>query len=121
MTTERRGLKAAAMVALCFVAMFVVLSLWPGFTPLYDEGAAPSQRLTPLFPQSAGSVCAAIRGERLDLWRARGHVHSHRDDAMMMAKGLEGVLPFWCWSFLPRSSSPCSGGRISDPSPDRRR
>ena len=29
-------------------ALFAVMSLWPGFTPLYDDAAAPGQRLTPL-------------------------------------------------------------------------
>jgi hypothetical protein len=31
------------------VALFAVLSLWSGFTPLYDEAAAPGQRVTSLF------------------------------------------------------------------------
>ena len=46
---ERRGLRAAGLAALGVVALFAALSLYPGFTPLYDEAAAPGQRLTPLF------------------------------------------------------------------------
>jgi aminobenzoyl-glutamate transport protein len=48
-TVERRGLRAAGLAALGVAALFAASSLWPGFTPLYDEAAAPGQRLTPLF------------------------------------------------------------------------
>ena len=48
-TMERAGLRAAGLAALTIVGVFATLALWPGFTPLYDEAAAPSQRLTPLF------------------------------------------------------------------------
>jgi hypothetical protein len=49
---ERRASRPQAsrtLTALTVVAVFATLALWPGFTPLYDEAAAPGQRLTPPF------------------------------------------------------------------------
>ena len=57
---ERRGLWAAGLAALAVVAVFATLALWPGFTPLYDEAAAPGQRLTPLFRGLIARVPVAL-------------------------------------------------------------
>jgi aminobenzoyl-glutamate transport protein len=93
-TTERRGLRAAGLVVLGIAALFAALSLWPGFTPLYDEAAAPGQRLTPLF---RGLVLGFLLLFLTTGWAygaVVGTIRSHRDVVAMMAKGLESMLPY---------------------------
>ena len=93
-TAERRGLRAAGLVALGVVALFAALSLWPGFTPLYDEAATPGQRLTPLFRGLTPGFLLLFLATGWAYGAVAGTVRSHRDVVAMMAKGLEGMLPY---------------------------
>ena len=93
-TAERRGLRAAGLAALGVVALFAALSLWPGFTPLYDEAAAPGQRLTPLFRGLTPGFLLLFLATGWAYGAVAGTVRSHRDIVAMMAKGLEGMLPY---------------------------
>ena len=93
-TAERRGLRAAGLAALGVAALFAALSLWPGFTPLYDEAAAPGQRLTPLFRALAPGFLLLFLATGWAYGAVAGTVRSHRDVVAMMAKGLEGMLPY---------------------------
>ena len=91
---ERRGVQAAGLVALGVVALFAGLSLWPGFTPLYDESAAPGQRLTPLFRGLTPGFLLLFLATGWAYGAVVGTIKSHRDVVAMMAKGLEGMLPY---------------------------
>ena len=91
---ERRGLRAAGLAALTVVAVFATLALWPGFTPLYDEAAAPGQRLTPLFRGLIPGFLLLFLATGWAYGAAAGTVRSHRDVVAMMAKGLDGMLPY---------------------------
>ena len=93
-TAERRGLRAAGLAALGVVALFAALALWPGFTPLYDEAAAPGQRLTPLFRGLTPGFLLLFLATGWAYGAVTGTVRSHRDVVAMMAKGLEGMLPY---------------------------
>jgi aminobenzoyl-glutamate transport protein len=93
-TAERRGLRAAGLVALGVAALFAALSLSPGFTPLYDEAAAPGQRLTPLFRGLVPGFLLLFLATGWAYGAVVGTVRSHRDVVAMMAKGLEGMLPY---------------------------
>ena len=93
-TAERRGLRAAGLAALGVVALFAALALWPGFTPLYDEAAAPGQRLTPLFRALTPAFLLLFLATGWAYGAVAGTVRSHRDVVAMMAKGLEGMLPY---------------------------
>jgi aminobenzoyl-glutamate transport protein len=93
-TTERCGLRAAGLAALGVVALFAGLALWPGFTPLYDEAAAPGQRLTPLFRALAPAFLLLFVASGWAYGAVAGTVRSHRDVVTMMAKGLESMLPY---------------------------
>jgi aminobenzoyl-glutamate transport protein len=92
--SERRGLRAAGLAALCVVALFSALSLWPGFTPLYDEAAAPGERLTPLFRALVPAFLLLFLATGWAYGAVVGTVRSHRDVVAMMAKGLESMLPY---------------------------
>jgi aminobenzoyl-glutamate transport protein len=91
---ERRGLWAAGLAALGVAALFAALSLWPGFTPLYDEAAAPGQRLTPLFRGLVPGFFMLFLATGSAYGAVVGTVQSHRDVVAMMAKGLESMLPY---------------------------
>ena len=91
---ERRGLRAAGLAALGVVALFAALALWPGFTPLYDEAAAPGQRLTPLFRGLTPGFLLLFLSTGCAYGVATGTIRSHRDVVAMMEKGLVGMLPY---------------------------
>ncbi len=93
-TAERRGLRAAGLAALCVIALFAALSLYPGFTPLYDEAAAPGQRLTPLFRALIPGFFLLFLATGWAYGAIAGTIRSHRDVVAMMANGLEGMLPY---------------------------
>ena len=93
-TTERRGLRLAGLVALGVAVLFVGLALWPGFTPLYDEAAAPGERLTPLFRGLTPGLLLLFLATGWAYGAVTGTVRSHRDIVTMMAKGLEPMLPY---------------------------
>lgn len=93
-TAERRGLRAGGVVALGVAAVFAALSLWPGFTPLYDAAAAPGQRFTPLFRALTPGFLLLFLATGWAYGAAVGTVRSHRDVVTMMAKGLEAMLPY---------------------------
>jgi aminobenzoyl-glutamate transport protein len=91
---ERRGLWAAGLAALGVFAVFTALAVWPNFTPLYDEAAAPGQRLTPLFRGLPPAFLLLFLASGWAYGAATGTVRSHRDIVAMMEKGLAGMLPY---------------------------
>jgi aminobenzoyl-glutamate transport protein len=93
-TVERRGLRAAGLAALGVAALFAASSLWPGFTPLYDEAAAPGQRLTPLFHGLPLGFLLLFLATGWAYGAVAGTIRSHRDVVAMMGKGLEGMVPY---------------------------
>ena len=93
-TAERRGLRVAGLAALSVVAVFAALSLYPGFTPLYDEAAAPGQRLTPLLRALIPGTFLLFVATGWAYGASTGTIRSHRDVVAMMANGLESMLPY---------------------------
>jgi len=91
---ERRGLWAAGLAALGVFALFTALAVWPNFTPLYDEAAAPGQRLTPLFRGLPPAFLLLFLASGWAYGAIAGTIRSHRDVVAMMANGLEGMLPY---------------------------
>lgn len=91
---EKRGLKAAGLVALGLIAVFALLALWPGFTPLYDEAADSSQRLTPFYRSLTGGFFLLFLFCGWAYGAATGSIKSHRDVVAMMGKGIEGMVPY---------------------------
>jgi aminobenzoyl-glutamate transport protein len=91
---ERRGLRRAGLAALGVVALFACLTLWPGFTPLYDEAAQGSQRLTPFYRSLTAGFFLLFISCGWAYGAAVGTIKSHRDIVAMMGKGLEGMVPY---------------------------
>lgn len=91
---ERRGLRRAGLAALCVAALFAALTLWPGFTPLYDEAAPESQRLTPFYRGLIAGFFLLFISCGWAYGSATGTIKSHRDIVAMMGKGLEGMVPY---------------------------
>jgi aminobenzoyl-glutamate transport protein len=92
--SEWRGLRVAGLVGLGVVAFFAALSLWPGFTPLYDEAATPGERLTPLFRGLTFGFLMLFLATGWAYGAVVGTIRSHRDVVAMMVNGLEGMLPY---------------------------
>jgi aminobenzoyl-glutamate transport protein len=91
---ERRGLRAAGLAALAIVALFAVMTLWPGFTPLYDESAEPNRRLMPFYRSLVAGFFLLFLVGGWAYGSAAGTIKSHRDVVAMMGKGLEGLIPY---------------------------
>ena len=91
---EKRGLMAAGVAALCVAGLVAALILWPGFTPLMDEGAEGSQRMTPFFRSIAAILFLLFTATGWAYGATTGSIRTHRDLVGMMVKGLEIILPY---------------------------
>ncbi len=91
---EKRGLMAAGVAALGVAALVAALIMWPGFTPLMDEGAEGSQRMTPFFRSIAAILFVLFTATGWAYGVATGSIRTHRDVVSMMVKGLEIILPY---------------------------
>ena len=85
---------AAGLAALAVFALFAALATWPGYTPLYDESAAPAQRITPLYRSLPAAFFLLFTATGWAYGAATGSIRSHRDVVAMMARGLEGMVPY---------------------------
>ena len=91
---QTRGLRAAGVAALAVILLFAALSLWPGYTPLYDRAAEPAQRLLPFYRSLAGGLFLLFLASGWAYGKTAGTITSHRDLVKMMGKGLEDMLPY---------------------------
>ncbi len=89
---EKRGLMFAGLAALAVAAGVAALMLWPGFTPLMNEGDA--QPITPFFRSIAAILFILLAVTGWAYGAATGSIKSHRDVVAMMVKGLEIILPY---------------------------
>lgn len=97
---ERRGLRAAGLVALVFAAGVAAMLLLPGYTPLYDHTAEPAQRILPFYRATVPLLFVLMLTSGWAYGKAVGTISSHRDVVKMMAKGLEGMLPYLVLAFF---------------------
>ncbi|MBV1687377.1 AbgT family transporter [Novosphingobium sp. G106] len=91
---EKRGLRAAGLAALVFVGVVGLLMLNPAYSPLYDRAAPPGQQIVPFYRALAGLLLVFFLVTGWAYGKAAGTIAGHRDLVAMMAKGLEGVLPY---------------------------
>jgi len=91
---EKRGLMAAGVAALGVAGLVTALIMWPGFTPLVDEAAEGSQRMTPFFRSIAAILFVLFTATGWAYGAATGSIRTHRDVVGMMVKGLEIILPY---------------------------
>jgi aminobenzoyl-glutamate transport protein len=91
---EKRGLRAAGLAALVFVALVAALMLSPAYAPLYDRAAVPGQQMLPFYRSLAGLLFLFFLVSGWAYGKAAGTIATHRDVVAMMGKGLEGMLPY---------------------------
>ena len=91
---EAKGLRAAGWTALAVVAGVAALMFIPGYSPLYDPGAAAPERALPFYRSIVALLLVLLLSCGWAYGKAAKTIHSHRDVAAMMAKGLEGMTPY---------------------------
>lgn len=85
---------AAGVATLAVVVLFATLTLWPGFTPLYDEAAEENRRLMPFYRSLVAGFFLLFIASGWAYGSAVGTIRSHRDVVAMMGKGMEGMIPY---------------------------
>lgn len=91
---ERRGLRAARIVALVVAGAVAALMLWPGYTPLYDYAADGDTPLRPFFSSLVGVLFMLLLFSGWAYGKAAGTISGHRDVVAMMGTGLAPMLPY---------------------------
>ena len=91
---ERRGLRAAGLVALLCAAVVAGLIIWPGYAPLYDYTAEPDERMRPFFGSIAGILFLLFLFTGWAYGKAAGTISGHRQVIEMMGNGLMPMLPY---------------------------
>jgi aminobenzoyl-glutamate transport protein len=97
---ERRGLRRAGLVALVLCLAVAALVFMPGYAPLYDAAADPAQRIVPFFRAVVPLLFVLLLATGWAYGKAVGTITSHRDVVAMMARGLEGLLPYLVLAFF---------------------
>lgn len=97
---QLRGLRRAGLVALLFVVVVLALIFTPGYAPLYDSAAEPAQRILPFYRATVPLLTGLLLCAGWAYGRTTGTITSHRDIVAMMAKGLEGMLPYLVLAFF---------------------
>ncbi len=97
---QRRGLRAAGLVALAICLAVALLAITPGYSPFYDHAAPPAQRILPFYRSLIALLFVLMVATGWAYGKAAGTIATHRDVVAMMAKGLEGMLPYLVLAFF---------------------
>jgi len=91
---QKQGLRRAGIAAAIIVVVFAALTLWPGFTPLFDETATGPQRLTPFYRSLVAGFMLLFFITGWAYGSASGTIQSHRDVVKMMGNGMRDIAPY---------------------------
>lgn len=97
---QRRGLRRAGVAAILVIALFAALTLWPGFTPLFDETAAGPRRMTPFYQALIAAFMMLFLASGWAYGSATGAIKTHRDVVSMMAQGMKDMAPYLVLAFF---------------------
>ena len=97
---ERRGLRRAGWWALGVIALFVALTVTPGYSPLADEAAQGSERYNPLFAALIALFFLLLAGGGILFGTATGLVRSSRDALDMAGQGVIAMAPYIVFVFF---------------------
>lgn len=97
---ERRGLRAAGLVALLLVAGFAALALWPGYTPLIDESQTGTAQLQPFYAALVAGFFLLFLLTGIAFGRATGSVKGSKDVIAMMQEGVKMLAPYLVFVFF---------------------
>lgn len=90
---QKRGLLHAGIATLAVAVLWLFFTFGPG-TPLIDEAAAPTGRLTPFYQSLVAGFFLLFLAAGWAYGRAAGTVKSHRDLVQMMA-GSMGDMAYY--------------------------
>jgi len=97
---ERRGLRHAGIAALLVIALFVALTLVPGYSPLRDESQPGTKGLQPLFGSLVPAFTLLFLATGLAFGRATGTVRNAGDVMDMMQAGVRSLAPYIVFVFF---------------------
>lgn len=97
---EKTGLGRAGLAALCVVAGFAALTLWPGFTPLIDETKSGPAQLQPFYQSLIAAFTLLFLASGVAFGTATGTIKSDRDVVAMMVEGIKSLAPYIVFAFF---------------------
>jgi aminobenzoyl-glutamate transport protein len=97
---ERKGLRNAGLAALAIVALYLLLTLTPGYTPLINEEAEGTARLQPLYAALIAGFFLLFVSCGIAFGAATGTVRSYRDVTQMMQDGIRTIAPYIVFVFF---------------------
>ena len=97
---ERKGLRRAGWVALAIVALYVALTLTPGYGPLYNPEGEGTARYQPLFGALIAGFFLLFVSSGIAFGSAAGTVKSYKDVTAMMQDGIRAIAPYIVFVFF---------------------
>ncbi|PKP91132.1 MAG: hypothetical protein CVT77_13040 [Alphaproteobacteria bacterium HGW-Alphaproteobacteria-16] len=97
---ERKGLRRAGLAALAIVALYAVLSLAPGYTPLINEAAEGTAQLQPFYGALIAGFFLMFVSCGIAFGSATGSVRSADDVTRMMREGIASLAPYIVFVFF---------------------
>lgn len=97
---ERRGLRAAGLVALLVVAAFAALSLFPDYSPLIDESKDGPAQLQPFYAGLVAGFFLLFLLTGTAYGRAAGTIGGSKDVIVMMQEGIKMLAPYLVFVFF---------------------
>ncbi|MEN9855755.1 MAG: hypothetical protein RLZZ157_881, partial [Pseudomonadota bacterium] len=97
---ERKGLSHAGLSALVVAGLVLVLSLWPGYTPLIDESKTGPAQLQPFYAALVASFMLLFLASGIAFGVGAGTVKSDRDVIAMMVEGIKSLGPYLVFAFF---------------------
>jgi aminobenzoyl-glutamate transport protein len=97
---EKRGLRMAGLVAVAVIALWALLSLWPGYTPLIDEEAGGTAGLQPFYQSLIAGFFFLFLLSGIAFGRGIGSVRNSNDVIGMMVEGVKTMAPYILFAFF---------------------
>ncbi|MCR5871893.1 AbgT family transporter [Sphingomonas sp. J344] len=97
---ERRGLRRAGLAALAIVALYLVLTLAPGYTPLINEKAEGTAQLQPFYGALIAGFFLMFVSCGIAFGSATGSIKSADDVTRMMREGIASLAPYIVFVFF---------------------
>ena len=97
---ERRGLRRAGLAALAVVALYAVLALAPGYTPLINESAEGTAQLQPFYGALIAGFFLMFVSCGIAFGSATGAIKGPDDVTRMMREGIASLAPYIVFVFF---------------------
>jgi aminobenzoyl-glutamate transport protein len=90
----------AGLVAVAVIALWALLSLWPGYTPLIDEEAGGTAGLQPFYQSLIAGFFLLFLLSGIAFGRGIGSVRNSNDVIGMMVEGVKTMAPYILFAFF---------------------